>query len=74
MFYYNNKRAVDMENNYDWYVNADLSKFSGKWVAILDKKIIASDKDARKVIEKIKGRYPNSKPLLAKVASETLIL
>jgi hypothetical protein len=63
-----------MDSDYDWFVNADLSEFSGKWVAILNKKVVSSNADARKVAEDIKSKYPDSKPLIAKVSSETMLL
>ena len=63
-----------MESDYEWYVNTDLSAFSGKWIAILDKKVVASDIDAKRVVKEIKDKHPNSKPLIAKISNETLIL
>ena len=63
-----------MESDYEWYVNTDLSAFSGKWIAILDKKVIASDIDAKRIVKEIKAKYPDSKPLIAKISNETLIL
>ena len=38
-----------MSKNYDWYVKADMSKFAGKWIAIVDQKPVASGTDAKKV-------------------------
>jgi len=63
-----------MDSDYDWFVHADLSEFSGKWIAILNKKVIASDVDAKKVVERIKNSFSSSKPLIAKISSDTLIL
>lgn len=53
--------------NYEWFLKQDLSEYAGKWVAILDKKVVASGDDAGKVIEEVKKRYPGKKPFLAKV-------
>lgn len=63
-----------MESDYEWYVKTNLSEFSGKWIAIIDKKIVSSNSDAKKLVEEIKEKYPKSKPLIAKVPNEILIL
>ena len=64
-----------MSKNYDWYVKADMSKFAGKWIAIVDQKPVASGTDAKKVYEKAKAMYPGKKPSLAKVPTpDTLVL
>lgn len=64
-----------MSKNYEWYIRADTSKFAGKWIAIVDQKPVASGRDAKKVYEKAKAKYPNKKPSLAKVPTpDTLVL
>jgi Family of unknown function (DUF5678) len=63
-----------VESDYDWYVNADLSEFAGRWVAIVNKQVIASNPDPRKLVEEIQGKHPGTKPLLAKVSEEVMIL
>ena len=64
-----------MKNDIEWYAEADLSKYKGKYVAILDKKVVASGINAKKVIEEAKRKYPRKKSFLAKVAGdETLVL
>jgi hypothetical protein len=63
-----------MESDYNWFATADLSEFSGKWVAILNKKVIASDENPRSLANEVKEKYPKEKPLLAKINNKTLIL
>lgn len=64
-----------MSKNYEWYVKADMRKFAGKWVAIVDQKPVASGIDAKKVYEEAKAKFPNRKPSLAKVPTpDTLVL
>lgn len=59
--------------NYSWYVKTDLRKYAGKWVAIANRKIVASGDDAEKVYKKAKKFAKN--PALAKVPKkDTLIL
>jgi len=56
--------------DYDWYAKADLSKFRGKWVAVLNKQIVASSEDLKSLSEEVGKRYPKSKPLFAKIPRE----
>lgn len=52
-----------MSKNYEWYVKTDLEKFSGKWIAIVDQKPVASGRDAKKVYEEAKSKYPGKKTI-----------
>ncbi len=64
-----------MKNDIEWYAKADLSKYRGKYVAILDKKVVASGINAKKVIEEAKRKYPRKESFLVKVrGDETLVL
>lgn len=59
--------------NYLWYVKTDLRKYAGKWIAIADRKVVASGDDAEKVYKNAKKFVKN--PALAKVPKkDTLIL
>ncbi len=53
-----------MSKNYDWYVKADISRFAGKWIAIVDQKPVASGIDAKKVYEEAKRNFLIKNPLL----------
>ena len=48
------------DKNYEFYINANLSEYAGKWIAIVDGQVVASGEDPEKVYieaEKIaKGR------------------
>lgn len=60
---------------FEFYVKTDLSKYSGKYVAIVDDKVVASGENAKEVLELALKRFPNKKPLLAKIPTQdTLIL
>ncbi len=65
---------IESYSNYEWFLKKDLSEFSGKWLAIVDKKVVASDKDVGKVIQKVKEEFPNKKPLITKVKDKLSIL
>lgn len=57
-------------DNHNTFLETDLSEFKGKWIAIIDKKIVANDKDLSRVLETVKKEYPGKKPLIAKAPSE----
>ena len=63
-----------METNYDWYLKQDLSKFSGKWLAIVDRKVVATGKNAEQVIKEARKEYPNKRPMITKVKNYLSIL
>ena len=63
------------DKNYEFYINTDLSEYAGKWVAIVDGKVVASGDRADTVYDEAKRKYPEKEVMLAKVpTSDTLIL
>ena len=63
------------DKNYEFYINADLSEYAGKWIAIVDGKVVASGDRADEVYDEAKREYPDKEVMLAKVPTEdTLIL
>lgn len=65
---------MDIESDYDWYVQTDLSAFSGKWVAILNKQVVASNANAKLLAQEVKEKYPKDAPLVARITNGVLIL
>ena len=59
--------------DYEWYLDQDLRKYSGEWVAIMDKQVISHNKDAGEVIKDSKKRFPKRTPFIAKVNSHLRI-
>ena len=63
------------DKNYEFYINADLSEYAGKWIAIVDGKVVASGDRADMVYDEAKRKYPEKEVMLAKVpTADTLIL
>ncbi len=53
----------------------DFARYRGRYVAIVDDKVIATGRDARIVWSKAKKKMPSSVPTLVKVPTgETLVL
>lgn len=49
-----------------------LSKYSGKWIAIKDKKVLSSGKEIKEVMKKAKKKV--EEPILVKIPKEREIL
>lgn len=60
--------------DYEWFLKKDFSEYSGKWLAIIDKKLVASGRDVDKVIKEAKSKYPTKKPLITKVNNKLSVL
>ena len=62
-------------DNHNTFLDTDLSEFEGKWIAIVEKKVVASNKSLGKVLKEVEKDYPDEKPLVAKAPTKkTLIL
>lgn len=47
--------------NYEWFIKkADVSKYAGKWVAVEDQKIVASEVKIGKLLEEVKDNWPDA--------------
>ena len=62
------------DKNYEFYINADLSEYAGKWIAIVDGKVVASGDRADEVIDKVREEYPNKKFLISKVPEPGMLI
>ena len=59
---------------FQWLSKQDMRKYKGKWVAILDKNIIASGRNAKEIWERVRKKYKDSDPLFAKIPEEDLLI
>ncbi|MBU0460082.1 MAG: succinyl-CoA synthetase subunit alpha [Nanoarchaeota archaeon] len=60
--------------NYEWFLKEDLSRYADKWLAIIDRKVVASGNTVNKVIKQVKKEYPNKRPFITKVRNKLSIL
>jgi len=61
--------ANTLDSDFEWYTNVDLRRYIGKWVAILNKQVIASDKSFKSLMKKVEKKHPQTNPLITKVPS-----
>ena len=51
--------------DYEWFLKENLTKYAGKWVAIVDERVIVSGKDAALVVKEAKAKYPTKRPFFS---------
>lgn len=68
------KKLQKKLSNYDYFIRADTSSYTGEWVAISGQKIISHGKDAQEVYHKAKQKHPTSNISLAKVPDEQILV
>ena len=62
------------DKNYEFYINADLSEYAGKWIAIVDGKVVASGERADIVMREAEKKYPDKEITLAKVPTDDILV
>ena len=64
-----------MREDYEWFIKTDFSKYAGRWIATIGKRVVAEGDDAETVYKEAKNKYPGKKPSLAKIPTgDTLVL
>ncbi|MCD6276421.1 MAG: succinyl-CoA synthetase subunit alpha [Thermoplasmata archaeon] len=62
------------DKNYEFYINADLSEYAGKWIAIVDEKVVASGDDPEDVYMRAEKLARGSDISLAYVPLDELMI
>ena len=52
----------------------NLQDYVGKWIALVDKEIVASGDSGKAVFEQAKSKYPKKEPFIMKLPIETVML
>lgn len=60
-----------MQQSYDFFLSSELDKYSGKWVAIIDKKVICVGNRVKEVYDKAK-ELTGKRAFVAKVPKKVL--
>ena len=50
--------------NFTYFMSTDLSKHLGKWIAIIDEKVVAEGDNAKAVYDAAKHKFPDKVPFL----------
>lgn len=62
------------QSDYEWYIQTDLSRYKGKYVAIAGKKVVAAGYDAKEVYKKALKKSPRTRPTLAKIPAQDIMV
>jgi len=60
--------------NYDWFIENNLDKYSGRWIAIDNEKVLETNVNLDALLKKVKEKYPQSRPFITKVRNKLLRL
>ena len=47
-----------MDKSYNYFLKADLGRYIGEWIAIVDDEVVAHGNDVKKIYEESKRKYP----------------
>ena len=64
--------SAELMKNHEAFLNTDLSGLAGKWVAIIDGKVVGSNANLKVLLEKVKKENPGKRPLLAKAPTNRI--
>lgn len=60
--------------DFDWFVDADLSRYKGEYVAIVDERVVTHGNNAKVVWENAKRQHPDKIPALAKIPGDDILI
>lgn len=63
-----------MADPYAYYIEADLSAYTGEWVAIVNDKVVSHSRDIKEAYREAKEKYPDKRPVLAKVPEKEALI
>ncbi len=53
-----------MDVNYEWFLRADLEKFRGLYIAVVDGRVVESGEEPEKIYVKAREKYPKKEVVL----------
>jgi len=66
--------SAELMKNHEAFLNADLSEMAGKWVAIIDGKVVESGDNLKVLLENAEKNSPGKKPLVAKAPTKRILI
>ena len=56
-----------VSKNFDSLSDEEFSMYAGKWIAVIDGKVVISGNSFKEVYSKVKEKYKGKRPLVGKV-------
>jgi len=66
--------APDGQFDYLLSISKKLGKYTGEWVGLVGRRIVAHDRDARVVYKRIRALFPGVEPYIFKVPDDRVYL
>jgi len=63
-----------MSKNFDAYMALDKKGLENKYVVIVDGEVVAKGENIEEMLEKVRKKYPNKRPFVAKVPEERILV
>ncbi|MBU2099865.1 hypothetical protein KKG83_05420 [Candidatus Micrarchaeota archaeon] len=63
-----------MDKDSRFFLKKDFKKYSGKWVAVKNQKIISSDSSIKKALSEAKRKAGNTRFIFAKIPEKNQVL
>lgn len=60
--------------NYEWFMEANLDKYSGKWVAIDKGTVLDSAARLEELLRSMRNNHPSSRPFITRIRDKLLRL
>lgn len=60
--------------DFKWFVGAELSEYKGRYIAIVNKRVVAHGENAKEVWTDAKRKYPEKIPALAKIPKDDILI
>ena len=68
------KEGRERQRNFNWLASQNLTEFSGQWVSVVNRKIVAYGPELKLVMKETKRQYPDVVPYITLVPThETFI-
>lgn len=64
----------DLNENFNFFTEQDLHQYTGKWVAIIKKKIVGSGDNLGKLMNELQNKYPDEEPFIARAPTEKALI
>ena len=62
------------DQDYNFFIKADVSKYADEWIAIVDRHVVAHGKSAKKTYDEAKKKYPKHSPLITRVPGKSTMI
>ena len=66
--------AMHAMDNYAFYADANLVRYAGDWVAIVEGKVVSHGKNLKGVLKNAKQIHPSVTPFVAKIPVKDILL